>query len=132
MTKKSEGYYGWREQLRNNGIVERADGFHDSKLILDHDPMFRRVLGTGVNRRELFQTAAGLAAMSGMLPTPSFAQDKKFDEKVKIGYLPITDAAALLVAHEAGFLKKEGLELRAPHAHPLLGATGRRLRLAPV
>ena len=114
MTKKSEGYYGWREQLRNNGIVERADGFHDSKLILDHDPMFRRVLGTGVNRRELFQTAAGLAAMSGMLPTPSFAQDKKFDEKVKIGYLPITDAAALLVAHEAGFLKKEGLDSERP------------------
>ena len=114
MAKKNEGYYGWHEQLLNNGIVERADGFHDPKLILEHDPMFRRVLGTGVNRRELFQTAAGFAAAGGLLPTPSFAQEKKFDEKVKIGYLPITDAAALLVAHEQGFLKREGLDSDRP------------------
>ena len=76
--------------------------------------MFRRVLGTGVNRRELFQTAAALAAASGLMPTPSYAQEKKFNEKVKIGYLPITDAAALLVAHEAGFLKKEGIDSERP------------------
>jgi NitT/TauT family transport system substrate-binding protein len=114
MTKKSESYYGWHEELLNKGIVERADGFLDPKLILEHDPMFRRVLGTGVNRRELFQTAAGLAAAGGLLPAPSFAQEKKFDEKVKIGYLPITDAAALLVAHEQGFLKKEGLDSDRP------------------
>ena len=114
MAKNGTGYYGWNEQLLNNGIVERADGFHDPNLSLDYDPTFRNILGTGVNRRELFQTAAGLAAMSGLLPTPSYALEKKFDPVVKIGYLPITDAAALLVAHEAGFFKKEGLDSKRP------------------
>jgi NitT/TauT family transport system substrate-binding protein len=97
-----------------DGIEERENGFYDPKLKLEYDPLFRRVLGTGVNRRELLQTAAGLAAMTGALPTPSFAQEKKFDPVVKIGYLPITDAAALLVAHEMGFLKKEGLDSERP------------------
>jgi NitT/TauT family transport system substrate-binding protein len=114
MTKKSTGYYSWHEQLLNNGIEERADGLYDPKLFLDYDPRFHRVLGTGVNRRELIQTAASLAALSGVLPTPSYALEKKFNPVVKIGYLPITDAAALLVAHEAGFLKKEGLESERP------------------
>lgn len=113
MTQKQIDHIGWQEELPS-GIEEREDGLHDPKLRLDYDPLFRSVLGTGVNRRELLQTAAGLAAMSGALPTPSFAQEKDFDPVVKIGYLPITDAAALLVAHEGGFLKKEGLDSDRP------------------
>lgn len=114
MAMKGTGYYGWHEDLRNSGIEERADGLYDPNLRLDYDSTFHSILGTGVNRRELLQTAAGLAALGSAFPTPSFAQDKKFDPVVKIGYLPITDAAALLVAHEAGFLKKEGLESVRP------------------
>ena len=44
--------------------------------------------------------------MSGM---PAFGK-KKFDPVINICYIPITDAAALLVAHELGFFKEEGIE----------------------
>ncbi len=36
------------------------------------------------------------------------------DEVVRIGYLPITDATALLVAHGMGFFEDEGLKSEAP------------------
>jgi NitT/TauT family transport system substrate-binding protein len=36
------------------------------------------------------------------------------DEVVRIGYLPITDAAALLVAHARGLFEEEGLKVEAP------------------
>ncbi len=36
------------------------------------------------------------------------------DQPVKIGYLPITDAAPLLVAHARGLFDKEGLRAEAP------------------
>ena len=45
------------------------------------------------------------------MPTPSYAQE---DEVVRIGYLPITDATALLVAHAKGYFEDEGLEAARP------------------
>ncbi len=35
------------------------------------------------------------------------------DDKLRIGYLPITDATALLVAHAKGFYQDEGLDVEA-------------------
>lgn len=92
---------------------KHGDGIDDPNLFIEYDPLFEGVLGTGINRRDLL-AAGGLAALSGGLPMPSFAQEKKFNPVVKICYLPITDAAALLVAHELGLFKKEGLESEAP------------------
>ncbi|MEO0694091.1 MAG: ABC transporter substrate-binding protein, partial [Pseudomonadota bacterium] len=43
--------------------------------------------------------------------TRSFAQE---DEVVRIGYIPITDATALLVAHANGYFQDEGLEVEEP------------------
>lgn len=37
-----------------------------------------------------------------------------FDGVVRIGYIPITDAAALLVAHAEGYFQDEGLEVADP------------------
>lgn len=54
---------------------------------------------------------AGLSALMASLPQMSYAQD---DEVVRIGYLPITDATALLVAHGMGFFRDEGLEAAEP------------------
>lgn len=110
---KLRGNHWWPEEILNS-VEEREDGIFDPNLRIEYDPLFRPVLGTGVNRRELLQASAGLAALGSAFPTPSFAQEKKFDPVVKIGYLPITDAAALLIAHEMGFLKKEGLESQKP------------------
>jgi NitT/TauT family transport system substrate-binding protein len=93
---------------------KHGDGIHDPKLVLDYDPLFSGVLGTGVNRRNLLKMGS-LAALSGLLPSAaSFAQEKKWDPLIQIGYLPITDASALLVAHEMGFFKKEGIDSAPP------------------
>lgn len=36
------------------------------------------------------------------------------DEPVRIGYLPITDAAPLLIAHHNGYFEKAGLKSETP------------------
>ena len=93
-----------------------ADGMPDPKLVAHHsDDHLGSVLAAGVSRRTLLKASAGaLAAFGGTLPSMRAFAEKKFDEVVRIGYLPITDAAALLVAHEMGFLKKEGLDSERP------------------
>ena len=53
--------------------------------------------------------AGGLGALTGF---PSLAASK--DEVVRIGYLPITDATPLLVAHALGYFADEGLESAPP------------------
>lgn len=53
----------------------------------------------------------GLAALLAGAPLPARAQD---DDELHIGYLPITDAAALLVAHAKGFFEAEGLKVARP------------------
>ncbi len=97
------------------GNPDIADGMQDPSLALDYDPLFSSVLGSGISRRALLKVGA-LAAFSGAsaLSSMSAWAEKKFDPVVRIGYLPITDAAALLVAHEMGFLKKEGLDSERP------------------
>ena len=66
-------------------------------------------------RRTLDMLAAGgFAAMFGSLfggfDSAARAAD---DDVVRIGYLPITDATVLLVAHGMGFFKDEGLDANA-------------------
>lgn len=58
----------------------------------------------------------GLAAMFGMSATsPAWANiQPPEDEVVRIGYLPITDATVLLVAHAKGFFQEEGLKSESP------------------
>jgi len=90
-----------------------GDGVRDPNLVLEYDPLFQGVLGTGINRRN-FLAAGAAAALGSALPSPIFAREKKFDPVVRIGYIPITDAAALLVAHELGFFKKEGIDSVRP------------------
>lgn len=106
-----QGIDGFNDRLPS-GIELRSDGVYDPRLRLDYDPLFYGVLGTGVNRRTLLKTA-GIAALGGLIPR-AYAVDDKFDPVVRIGYLPITDAAALLVAYEKGFLKQQGLDAVRP------------------
>lgn len=54
--------------------------------------------------------AAGLSSLPGMLN----AAEMPADEVVRIGYIPITDATALLVAHANGYFEDEGLEVEQP------------------
>ena len=72
-----------------------------------------------MSRRDfLMDTLAmgGLAAAFGMSassPAWSSIQPPE-DEVVRIGYLPITDATVLLVAHAKGFFEAEGLKSEKP------------------
>lgn len=73
--------------------------------------------GIDPGRRQTLDMLAGggLAAMLGSLlgglPSPAMAAD---DDVVRIGYLPITDATPLLVAHAKGYFADEGLEAERP------------------
>ena len=75
------------------------------------------VCDDGVTRRSALDllAAGGLAAAFGSLMGgfPQIAQAAE-DDVVRIGYLPITDATALLVAHAKGYFKDEGLEAEKP------------------
>ncbi|MDO5533733.1 MAG: ABC transporter substrate-binding protein [Propionibacteriaceae bacterium] len=80
-----------------------------------------------LDRRTLLRTAgrvgaaAGLTALAGrgawLAAEPALSRlTPALDRELRIGYLPITDASALLVAHERGFLAAAGL----PSARPIL------------
>jgi NitT/TauT family transport system substrate-binding protein len=97
--------------------ARHGDGIQtDFSQHLDCDTRFSSVLGTAINRRTLLKAGAAMAALGGMSPLSQAlaAKDKPFDPVVRIGYIPITDAAALLVAHELGYFKAEGIESDKP------------------
>lgn len=56
-------------------------------------------------------TAAGAAPL---LTSLSSAQAAEPDSPVRVGYLPITDATPLLVAHQQEFWQKQGLKVEKP------------------
>lgn len=86
----------------------------DEALAAGMKPVFEASALTRRHTLDLL-AAGGLAAafnsMLGGFPSPAQAAA---DDVVRIGYLPITDATALLVAHAKGFFKEEGLEAERP------------------
>jgi len=70
------------------------------QLISDGESLTRRCF--------MDKMAAGAAAL------PSTAIAATQDDVVRIGYLPITDATALLVAHAKGYFQEEGLKAAKP------------------
>lgn len=74
--------------------------------------------GCGMSRRDWLRmttlaTAAGAAPLlrAGDAHAQAFKGD---DQPVKIGYLPITDATPLLIAHARGLFQAEGLKAEPP------------------
>lgn len=67
------------------------------------------------SRRDLIKLSALLTA-SGAAPFLNLraARAQSPDEPVRVGYLPITDATPLLVAHGQGFFEAEGLKVEKP------------------
>jgi NitT/TauT family transport system substrate-binding protein len=68
-----------------------------------------------ISRRDILRLSALLTA-SGALPflKASEARAQKADAPVRVGYLPITDATPLLVAHGERFFEAEGLRAEKP------------------
>ena len=87
-----------------------------------------------LNRRQTLDmlAAGGLAALGTMLGGFGSAARAADDDVVRIGYLPITDATALLVAHGMGYFKDEGLTAERPTLDSRLVAAGRGLRRRQV
>lgn len=79
---------------------------------LDNEPtdLYGHFSAGKLSRRTLLDTllAGGLASMLG---PQALAAD---NEEVRIGYLPITDATPLLVAHALGYFEEVGLEAPRP------------------
>ncbi len=68
-------------------------------------------------RRQTLDMLAGgalMTALSSVLPGLSTMAHAADDDVVRIGYLPITDATALLVAHGMGYFEAEGLKAERP------------------
>ncbi|HLS19039.1 MAG TPA: ABC transporter substrate-binding protein [Paracoccaceae bacterium] len=70
---------------------------------------------THFSRRDFLKLSAMLTS-AGALPllNASAARARDPDEPVRIGYLPITDATPLLVAHGKGLFEDEGLQVEKP------------------
>src|SRR6478609_5197746 len=69
-----------------------------------------------VSRREILRLSA-LFTASGALPLLGALEGctkKEPDPPVRVGYLPITDAAPLLVAHHNGYFDEAGLRSEKP------------------
>ncbi|MGC1444415.1 MAG: ABC transporter substrate-binding protein [Xanthobacteraceae bacterium] len=83
---------------------QHEQGFHAD------DPLARPV-----SRRQTLDmlAAGGLATLFGTAGFGAAARAAD-DDVVRIGYLPITDATALLVAHGMGFFQDEGLAAEPP------------------
>ncbi|MDR1911179.1 MAG: ABC transporter substrate-binding protein [Helicobacteraceae bacterium] len=67
-----------------------------------------------VSRREFLKLSA---LLTGAITVPQVANavgEKAADNRVKIGYLPITDGAPLLIAHAKKLYEAEGLEADKP------------------
>lgn len=71
--------------------------------------------GAAVSRRHVLDQLAmgGMAALLAGLPKKTYAEEAD-DDVVRIGYLPITDATPLLVAHAKGYFAEEGLAVEKP------------------
>lgn len=66
-----------------------------------------------ISKREFLKLAALFS--SGALPLLSQnAYADNGDKPLTIGYLPITDATPLLVAHDQGFFQEQGIEVEKP------------------
>lgn len=72
------------------------------------------LLDRPLSRRDVLDglAAGGLAAALAAAGGPALAAPD--DGVVRIGYLPITDATALLVAHAKGYFEDEGLKAEPP------------------
>lgn len=64
-----------------------------------------------LSRRDFLRLSA---LLTGSLAMPALARAANPNDPVRIGYLPITDASPLLVAHSKKLFEAQGLEVEAP------------------
>ena len=67
---------------------------------------------SALSRRDFLRLGA---LFSGAVALPQLARAANPDDPVRIGYLPITDASPLLVAHAHKLFEQQGLAVEPPH-----------------
>lgn len=67
--------------------------------------------GIPLSRRDFLRLSA---LLTGSIALPGLARAANPNDPVRIGYLPITDASPLLVAHSKKLFEAQGLEAEAP------------------
>jgi NitT/TauT family transport system substrate-binding protein len=95
--------------MKKHDIDHNAISASELEYLQDHEMSRRDFMLDSLAVGGLAATF-GLAASSaawGSIQTPA-------DEVVRIGYLPITDATVLLVAHAKGYFEDEGLKTEPP------------------
>jgi NitT/TauT family transport system substrate-binding protein len=65
-------------------------------------------------RRDFLRYSTGLLGGGLLASQAGFANNLQDTDEVRIGYLPITDATALLIAHANGLFAQEGLKVAPP------------------
>lgn len=71
----------------------------------------KKIIAPSWSRRDFLKTTTAVAASSLVLPgCQLFSQE----DTIRLGYLPITDATPLLVAHGLGYFAEEGLKVERP------------------
>ena len=84
------------------------------KAVPDHDTLVADVTVNG-NRRQLLQTATIAAGVSmlGLASAGAWAvgSDKPEKTEVKIGFIPLTDCASVVMASLLDFDKKYGIKI---------------------
>lgn len=96
-----------REKIPKSNIAQKC---MDSKCKPSTDFHGNACLDPGRRAFIKKSAAATLGASLMPLPLPAIAREPE----LKIGYLPITDATPLLIAHSLGFFKDEGLKVPKP------------------
>lgn len=70
--------------------------------------------GTGAYRSFASDSATGATGAGGADPATQSSATQLLDRPLRIGYLPITDASALLAAYELGYLEAAGVPAQRP------------------
>lgn len=98
--------------MKKKGFSKNDPSHDDEIAYLNEHEMSRRDFMLDVLAKGGLAAAFGLGAAAS---ASSWANiQPPADEVVRIGYLPITDATALLVAHGMGFFEAEGLKAEKP------------------
>jgi len=67
-----------------------------------------------LSRRDFLKDVAATVGALSLPAIPTRLYGKETDQYLRIGYLPITDATPLLVAHARGYFQEEGLKVDRP------------------
>ena len=65
----------------------------------------------GLNRRSILMTGAAMAATGAIPQAWAQGSDKPEKEEVRIGFIPLTDCASVVMASVLGFDKKYGIKI---------------------